>query len=124
MDQAVAGKACTVLFEDLGLEFVDKQHTDPAYQQQHHDVLDAKENQAQKITWPPWKTEKLLVNIETADHFIDLLESWKEGNVTNMLTTTTLSCCFSSNTFLKTAQLQILEQLAVLFNLSYIHQLF
>ena len=44
--------------EDLGLNIVNKQHIDPAHQQQHHDVLDCKQNQAPMITWPPWKTGK------------------------------------------------------------------
>ena len=46
VEQALAGKACTVLFEDLGFHIFNKQHIDPAHQQQHHDVLDCKENQA------------------------------------------------------------------------------
>ena len=46
VEQALAGKSCTVLFEDLGFHIFNKQHIDPAHQQQHHDVLDCKENQA------------------------------------------------------------------------------
>ena len=76
VEQAVAGKACTVLLEDLGLHIIDKQHTD-LVRQEHHNIHDhdLKEiNQAQKITWPSWETQKLLVNNETADRFIDLLD--------------------------------------------------
>ena len=49
-EQAVAGKVCTVLLEDLGFHIVNKQHIDAAHQQQYHIVLDCKENQAQMIT--------------------------------------------------------------------------
>ena len=44
--QAVTEKAYSVLLEHFGLHIVDKQHTNPVHQQQHHDVLDCKENQA------------------------------------------------------------------------------
>ena len=57
--QAVAGISCIAF---LGLHGVDKQH---------HNIYNCREiTHAQKITWPPWETEKLLKHDETTVHTI------------------------------------------------------